>query len=251
MRRRTYSFFFVLFTSFIITEAVGQQTNAPAITKQIWLDFNPQYAINPKFVLYGDLDVRTIFPQSWYRFIARGGIAYKQKLFFDEKAEEEFHAGIGFFYTLNFNDPNRFEIRPYQGYKLQWPHFARLTVQNFVRLEERFEYTGDGGGENFGLRLRYQITGTLRCKNCDNRFIKPFYLLLSDEFFFNLNGTDQFNDLVRVGPGLGYHFPSGWRPEFDLTFNRTRGTVDEKLTTSDLVFRLRVFYKIPDKKTKH
>jgi len=196
------------------------------------------------------MDVRTIFPQSWYRVITGGGIAYRRTPLWDKRAEEEFHAGIGFFYTLNIDNPDRFEIRPYQGYRLRWPNFARLTVQNYVRLEERFEFTGDGGGEEFGLRLRYQITGTFHCTHCDNRFVKPFYLLLSDEFFINLNGTQQFNDLIRIGPGLGYLFPSGWRPEFDLTFNRTRGTVDEKFTTSDLVFRFRLFYKIPDKKKK-
>jgi Protein of unknown function (DUF2490) len=250
MRKQIHLLFIIFLLLILFEEATGQQTNMPAITKQIWLDFNPQYNINPKLIGYGDVDVRTVFPQYWYQFITRGGIAYKRRLFFDKNAEEEFHAGIGFFYTLNFDKPDRLEIRPYQGYKLTWPHFARFTLQNYVRLEERFQFTGDGGGDDFGLRLRYQVTGTFHCTHCDNSFIRPFYLPFSAEFFFNLNGTQQFNDLIRVGPGLGYLFPSGWRPEFDLTFNRTRATVDEKFTTSDLVFRFRLFYKIPDKKNK-
>ena len=220
----------------------------PDITKQIWLDFDPSYAISKKVTLYGRFDVRTIFPQSWYRLITGGGISYKHTPFWSEKAEEEFHAGIGFFYTINNDNPNRLEIRPYQGYRLRWPNFARFTLQNYVRLEERFEFSGDGDGEDFGLRLRYLVEGSFRCEHCDNSFIRPFYLPVSAEFFFNLNGTQQFNDVIRVGSGLGYSFSSGLRPEFDLTFNRTRGTVDEKFTTSDLIFRLRLFYKIPDKK---
>ena len=101
--------------------------------------------------------------------------------------EEEFHAGIGFFYTINIDDTNRLEIRPYQGYKLRWPNFSMLNVQNYVRLEERFEFTGNGGGEKFGLRLRYLLQVTLHCKNCDNSFLKPFYFPLSAEFFINLS----------------------------------------------------------------
>jgi hypothetical protein len=245
-----HSLFFILLLSIIFGEAIGQQTNNPEITKQIWLDFNPDYTINSKFILYGHIDVRTIFPKGWYRFITGGGIAYKRRPLWDKRVEEEFHAGIGFFYTINLDNPDRLEIRPYQGYKLHWPNFARLTVQNYVRLEERFEFTGNGGGEEFGLRLRYLVQGTLHFKHFNNSIVKPLYLPVSAEFFFNLNGTDQFNDVMRVGPGLGYLFPSGWRPEFDLTFNRTRGTVAEKFTTSDLVFRFRLFYKIPDKKKK-
>ena len=65
-----------------------------------------------------------------------------------------------------------------------------------------------------------------------------------------MNGTRQFNDLIRVGPGLGYDLPSGWQPEFDFIFNRSRGTVDEGFTTDGLIFRLRLFYRIPVRKTE-
>lgn len=244
------SSFFILVLSVVFGKAIGQQTNTPDITQQLWMDFNPQYQINSKFIVSGRFDVRTIYPQSWYQFITGAGIAYKRNPFWDKKAEEEFHGGIGFFYTINIDAPNRFEIRPYQGYRLRWPNFTRFTLQNYVRLEERFEFTGDGDDEDFGLRLRYQVEGIFRCKNCDNSFLKPLYLLISDEFFFNLNGTKQFNDLIRIGPGLGYGFPSGWRPEFDFIFNRSRQTVEEEFTTSNVIFRFRIFYKIPENKNK-
>jgi len=240
------SLFVIFLLLNIFEQAICQQTNN-IFTKQLWLDFNPEYTINSKFILYGRSDVRTIFPQALYRFVVGGGIAYKRKPYWNKRAEDEFHAGIGFFYTLNLHNPDRLEIRPYQGYRLRYPNFARIQVQNYVRLEERFEFTVNGG-EEFGLRLRYLVQGTFHFKNSNNRNLKSFYFPVSAEFFFNLNGTDQFNDLIRVGPGLGCLFPSGWRPEFDLKFHRTRGTVDEKFTTSDLVFRFRLFYKIPDKK---
>ena len=56
--------------------------------------------------------------------------------------------------------------------------------------------------------------------------------------------------MCKMDSVLRLRLPSGWRPEFDLSFNRTRGTVDEKFTTSDLVYRFRLFYKIPDSKKK-
>ena len=250
MRMLIPSVFLVFSMSIIFNKCIAQSENND-LTNQIWVDFNPEYSLSAKFNLYGRFDVRTIFPQSWYRFIAGGGIAYKRRPYLNKRITEEFHAGIGFFYTVNLDNPNRYEIRPYQGYRLRWPNFPRLNVQNYLRLEERFEHTGNEGDDEFGLRLRYLIQATLHCKNCeDDNFAKAFYMPFSVEFFYNLNGSDQFNDLIRIGPGIGYKFPSGWRPEFDLSFHRTRGTVDEKFTTSDLVYRLRLFYKIPDKKKK-
>lgn len=241
------SFLFILILLAVFGECIGQQPKN-VITQQIWLDFNSEYTINSKFTLLLRADARTVFPQSWYRFITGAGVSYKHRPYSDQKIEEEFHAGIGFFYSLNLDFPDRLEIRPYQGYRLRWPNFSRLAMQHYLRLEERFEFTEGRRSEEFGLRLRYLAQATIQCRHCDNSFMKPFYLPLSAEFFFNLNGVNQFNDVIRIGPGLGYRFSSGLRQEFNFTFNRTKGSVDERFSTSDFIFRFRVFYKIPEKK---
>ncbi len=224
----------------------AQDVDDKSITEQIWLDYNPSYNFSEKLDFYGDISARTVFPNEWYRFVIGPSVRYKKpKLIWKELYyKEELHFGIRFFFTANKNYPNRLEIRPFQGYKLSWPNRPRLVLQHYVRLEERFDIEVPNWINTFGLRVRYQAKLILKFKEDWLFFKDGLYLPVSMELFWNLKGVQQFNDVVRITPGIGYEFSSTWKAEFDVPYHYTRNTIEDNFATNDIVFRLRVYHKL-------
>ena len=224
----------------------AQDVEDQGTTEQIWLDYNPSYILSERLDVYGDIGARTIFPNEWYRFVVGPSVRYKRpKLILKELFyKEELHFGIRFFFTANKSFPNRLEIRPFQGYRLAWPNRPRIVLQHYVRLEERFDIETSNWINTFGLRVRYMAELILKFKGGWLSFNEGFYLPISIELFWNLKGAQQFNDVVRITPGIGYEFSELWKAEFDLSYHYTRNTVEDNFATNDIVLRFRVFHKL-------
>ena len=196
-------------------------------------------------MVYGDVGVRTMIPHEWNRVIIRPSILYKiPKLFLKNLYySAEVHAGLGLFYTNNLSNSNRFEIRPFQGFSLAWPNRPYIRIKHYLRLEERFDMETSSWENTFGLRFRYQADLRLKFKGNFIKFNKNLYLPISVELFWNLIGTKQFNDTVRIIPGIGYVFSNVWSGELQLGYHYTRNTVEDVFATNDLVLRIRVYHK--------
>jgi hypothetical protein len=215
------------------------------VNMQIWLDYNPSWTINNRMQFYGDLGVRTIFPKTWYRAIVRPSIRY-DLLSYNEKREHyrtwEVHGGMGFFYTYNLEQTNILEVRPFQGLRVHIPNSNKFQLIHYFRLEERWEI-GLGSNESaFSVRARYMLGNdfSLPGKFLTSRIYIPVYV----EFFFNLSRGAQFNDVIRLTPGLGYTPNQNLRYHFDLSYYRTRDTAVQGFSTNDIVFRLRVCQRL-------
>ena len=215
-------------------------------TKQIWLDYNPSYRLNEKVDVYGDIGARTVFPNEWYRFVVGPSVRYRRPKLILNKLyyKEEIHLGIRFFFTANKSFSNRFEIRPFQGYKLSWPNRPLIVLQHYVRLEERFDIETSNWINTFGLRFRYEAKLTLKFKGDWIAFNRRLFLPISMEVFGNLKGAQQFNDVVRITPGIGYEFSPALKAELDFSYHYTRDTAEDEFDTNDFVFRIRVFHTL-------
>ena len=224
----------------------AQDVEDKSTTEQIWLDYNPAYSLSERVDLYGDLGARTVFPNEWYRFVVGPSVRDNPPKLILKKLnyKEELHFGIRFFFTANKSFPNRLEIRPFQGYRLAWPNRPRIVLHHYVRLEERFDIETTNWINTFGLRVRYMAELMLKFKGDWISFNEGLYLPVSLEFFWNLIGVQQFNDVVRITPGIGYEFSELWRAEFDLSYHYTRNTVEDNFATNDIVFRFRLFHKL-------
>ena len=235
-----------LFLIFSVYSLYAQDVEDKSITNQIWLDYNPDFSLSEKVDLYGDIGARTLFPNEWNRYVFRPVLKYQMpKLFFENLySKEELHAGIGFFLTDNKNSANRLEIRPFQGYRLTWPNRPRIVLQHYIRLEERFDIEIPKWINTFGLRVRYRAELILKLKGDWLSFNDGLYLPVRMELFWNLKGSEQFNDVVRITPGIGYEFSPAWKAEFDLSYHYTRNTVEDNFATNDIVFRFRVFHRL-------
>ncbi len=125
-----------------------------------------------------------------------------------------------------------------------WPNRPRIKIQHYVRLEERFDIEMSNWDNTFGLRFRYQAEMTLYLKGDWFSYNNGVYIPISLELFWNLIGTKQFNDAVRIIPGIGREFSSGWKGELLVGYFYTRNTIEDFFGTNDLVLRIRVYHKL-------
>ncbi len=222
------------------------------VNQQIWLDYNPNFEYSERLTLYGEAGFRTIFPNEWYRFIVSANARLKIKPLFLKKGSsaQQVHGGLRIFYTWNRKQADGLEARLFQGFRVDLPDGDIFNFRHYLRLEERFEF-GFDGRTTVGLRFRYQLTSRLDFLFEWTKIPKKLYFPVSIEFFFNLVGTRQFNDVIRITPGAGYVLNENWRVQFDLSYHNTRDGIEEGFTTNDIVFRLRVHHrwkKLPGKK---
>ena len=209
------------------------------------MDYNPRYLINNKSTLHLRVGGRTIFPKAWYRVYVNPSIRYDLTSF-NAKTERyrtwQLHGGLGMFYTHNLEASDVLEIRPFQGLRVRIPNWDKFPLMHYVRLEERIEVGFNSKVSEFSIRARYRVGNDFYFPG--KFFMRGFYIPLYVELFFNLKRGAQFNDLLRLTPGLGYTPNEIWRFQFDLSYHRTRDTVEEGFQTNDIVFRFRVYQKL-------
>jgi hypothetical protein len=231
----------------IFSYNVYSQVEDESVNKQGWVDYNISYGgVKNSINYYGDTGYRIISPDLWTRYYIRPAVSYTRSPLTEpgKKTTEVYHLGIGVFFTNNTDYPNSMEIRPFQGYNIQWPVFSRLRISHYVRIEERFEYHYGDNSWDFGFRARYQLSGVLTWGTTFLKSMEGLYFPFHVEFFINFNPTTQFNDLIRVTPGLGYTFSPEWKAEFSVSYHRLRNTLTDVFETNDIVFRFRVFQTI-------
>jgi hypothetical protein len=203
------------------------------VSEQIWLDYNPVWALPDSLELYGDVGVRTeLGEQGWGRVVLRPSIRGPVGSF-------RWSGGIGGFFTGNESIANRFEIRPFQGIAATWPRRRIFHLEHYVRLEERFEWETDTWSLDASLRFRYRLQSRYSFSGpLENA---EWQVLLHAEVFATLAGNaGQFDENVRIGAGLERAFGAAWRARLDLTWQRS-GKPFSGAPTEDLYVRVRIF----------
>jgi len=126
--------FIILIYLFPLYQATVFAQSGQDISKQLWIDFNPDYSLNPESKIYGDIGVRReLENRDWWRLVVRP--AYRTWL----GGRFYLSAGLGNFFTFNKIIDNRWEIRPFQGLQFNWPQW-QTPLNHYIRLEERFDY---------------------------------------------------------------------------------------------------------------
>ncbi|WP_082331927.1 DUF2490 domain-containing protein [Mangrovimonas xylaniphaga] len=239
----------VLFCCLYATTNLYAQTEEPQVedtsdfTRQLWVDFRPYWNIgsNQRFTL--EVGYRTVWPKHWHRFVTRLHYQYTTDtlLFKAFKHKETLYAGAGLFFLSSKRDINSLEIRPHQGYTFAFNWAPRFEFAQSIQLEERFMFTELDDDDVFGMRLRYKVKGTIGLEGVGFGEEQGFYVPLEIEFFFNLIKSTQFNDVIRITPGIGYKINKGFKIEANAAYHYTKYEVYER--TNDIVFRLKVFKK--------
>ena len=194
---------FIVVSLFIVAGASGlkaQEDDDGPLAKQFWLDYNPGIKLSEKVSLHGSIGARANAPYEWTRFLISPSVRYVRPKHILKKVnyKEELHAGVGIFFTDNHEKVDRLEIRPFQAYSITLPNRYRVQIKHVLKLEERFEIETDDWVNTFGLRLRYTASVTFRFHGEVWAKGNGFFIPVSGEFFWNLKGTNQFNDKIRI-----------------------------------------------------
>ncbi len=213
--------------------SINAQDEDGDVSEQIWLDYNPIWALPSSLELYGDLGVRTELGQrGWGRVVVRPGIRGPVGAF-------RWSGGIGGFFTGNETVANRIEVRPFQGIAATWPRRRIFHLEHYARLEERFEWETDEWGLDASLRFRYRLQTRYSFSGpLENA---SWQVLFHAEGFLTVAGNaGQFDEKVRIGAGLERAFGAGWRGRLDLTWQKV-GALFSGASTDDLYIRVRVY----------
>ena len=245
----------------LIVKLIFAQDKEPfdaSVNSQIWLDYNSKHNLNDDRSVSGFVGYRSITPHVFNKFmiVPTYNIIHKKSPKFIKREKpliSSFHLGSAIYYTNNKYEPDNIEFRLMQGFKFFVPSLKMIPLQNYIRLEERFQKDFDGSNWNTSFRFRYQLATVIEWKNHIFSFNKGLYIPLSVELFFNLKKADRFNDVIRISPGLGYKFNDEWRTEFYVSYHLSTNTTENDDSTNDFVFRLRIYktsFKKKNKKVK-
>jgi len=227
---------FIIISLFLIPIiSFSQDEEEVLVNNQIWFDYYHSYYFKEKLEFYGDASWRSIMPDfNWMMLTVRPGVRYHKNRWLD------LQGGIGLFYTFQKGITNTFEIRPWQGVLIRWPHWHWLKLSHYFRLEERLSFTTEDWHASFALRARYRISTKIfvyRFSSYNNIYI-PIYA----EFFGNIGKDVEeiFNNRTRLCIGVGYKANQVWTGEFHFVFQRSRTGQDDQLKTSDYLFQFKV-----------
>ena len=68
-------FFVSIFLLMVVINETTHAQSQSAVSKQIWIDVNPSYFINPRFKIFGDIGARKeIENDGWWHFVVRPSI---------------------------------------------------------------------------------------------------------------------------------------------------------------------------------
>jgi hypothetical protein len=213
----------------------AQDDQARIIDNQIWADYYQYYNFKPDWQFYGDFGARSVLDKwTWFTAVVRPGVRWKKHRLW------ELHGGIGLFFTMDKEDVNTFEIRPWQGVKVNWPEFKPIRFNHYFRLEERFNFPTDTWTLEFNLRFRYRFA--LRTKIYTFPDESRIFLPASFEVFANVGPqlTEKFSNRSRFSIGGGYKWNEQWTFELHFVAQFSRTGEEDEFNTSDRLFQLRV-----------
>ncbi len=213
---------------------MSQEEDETIITHQIWADYYAYYFFKPKWEFYGDAGYRFIPKDlTWQTIHARPSIRYIALALW------EVHGGIGFFQTFNENEPNSFEIRPWQGGKIKWPSFEPVYFSHFVRLEERI-FIPQGSPAEYNFRFRYKLS----VKVYAYRFPDKNHLFITGdaEAFVDVGPKihEVFSNRNRFAAGIGYKTNNDWTFEFQFVGQSGRSGQEEQFNTAERLYQFKV-----------
>ena len=229
---------------------VGQdESEKKIVTQQVWFDFNSSYDLSKRWGFDAKAGTKIIFPYSWYKIYLTGEFAYNIPKFIFKKLhyDEEVYFGVDAFYVINTEDEDIIEISPYQGYGIKWPNRKRLIIQHDLELGQKFQWGVKNLDYSFGLDLSYEGKITWKFHGDVWQYGRGFYLTCAFKFWWNLISTTVFNDVARITPGIGYQINPKWKTAFLMGWNYTRNLTSENFSANNVIYRFRVYYKIPNK----
>ena len=171
-----------------------------------WLRYYNQFAINKNWTWHNEIDDRRFFKNNkQHHLIVHSRLHYK--------IYKNADLAFGLTYSLQSpQEPNSNtdlvvpELRPVQEINLSNPLGKRFTLQQRLRIEERFLHKNNGivllEGYAFNFRFRYRLQGSYKINKEEAN--NPTILKVADELMINAGSKIIYNqfDQNRIYAGL-------------------------------------------------
>jgi len=205
----------VLFGLLLLAAALTLPADASGeeVAKQIWVDVDPAYFLDPDFKFYGNIGARWEYGESgWWRLVAEP--TFRTKL----RGRFHFSFGLGNFITFNEVIDNRWEFRPFQGLDFNWPR-GKFALRHHFRLEERYDYNTVTWDVRTSLRGRYRLSMSYQSGALQSdRF---WQATLAGELFATFTGQEgQMREQSRLTLGLDRSLRRDLHLRFELTWQK-------------------------------
>ena len=171
-----------------------------------WLRYYNQFAINKNWTWHNEIDDRRFFKNNkQHHLIVHSRLHYK--------IYKNADLAFGLTYSLQSpQEPNSNtdlvvpELRPVQEINLSYPLGNRFTLQQRLRIEERFLHKNNGiallEGYAFNFRFRYRLQGSYKINK--EEATNPTILKVANELMINAGSKIIYNqfDQNRIYAGL-------------------------------------------------
>ena len=214
------------------------------VDNQLWVNYALTVPINTKLSYGGDIGLRGFISNyKWNQVLIRPAITYRFKY------PISVAGAVAWFRTANRDGFNVNEFRIHQDVNLKWPDLGFMEFFYRVRIEERFFFYEDSIANSFNVRLR----GLIGIETQDFTWFgkkRPIYFQGIYEGFKTL-GDEQayevFVNQVRIHFAFGHRISKGFRYELHYIAQRSRLFSDDGLKTTQNIFRVRLFHRLPGK----
>lgn len=205
----------LLFFLFLQLPISAQEPEKSVVTQDIvWLRYHNILNINERWLLTTEIDVRRfVFPDRAHQWVL-------PRLHTHYKLSNQLNVGGGaalFLQALPQEQESdvvytRPEIRPHQEVNLR--HIlGKLSINQRVRVEERFFLGTDFDRPEFNFRFRYQLLASFSLMEMENN--QSLQLKVADEIMFNAGATIVNNvfDQNRIYAAFQLIHSKNWSTE--------------------------------------
>ncbi len=201
-----------------------------------WLRYYNQWTLNKNLIWHNEVDNRRLFDNGIQnQVIAHSHLHYKW-------SNWEPAVGMTFSWQHSYNSTSEHtltvpEIRPFQEINHRTKLSSKLSVQQRIRLDERFIHNTQAGeltdGYTFVFRARYRIFITYQLN-------EKIALKANDELFVNTKGL--WFEQNRIYAGIEYSFSKKLGSEIGYMYLHQQRK--ESLFTDRNIVRLTIYHRI-------
>ncbi len=208
------------------------QEDTKDIPTESWIAYTHFHNMKGNWEWNSDQAIRySLLDRSWWRIHVKPGIHL------DVSNHIELIGGIGFFFTRDEIEPDRFEIRPWQGIIYSPGVLWRLYADFKIQMEERFVRNNETKAFEERWLIRPKINLNMPINNPllgDKTWFMNFF---SERFIDISNNLSQsFQDRTRISLGTGYRINTKSTWAFNIIYQDYR----EENSTDNFIFRLKL-----------
>jgi len=218
---------FIMFTAPLPSKA--QLTNA-----QLWFEYKLVYPFSGVYIFDNAFTYSTLLSSSqWRDFNYSPSVEYSSSQYID------LIVGSSFSYTVQTQNINTLEIRPFVGTRVHFTPRQRVLTRLLAKIEQRNLKNLETGKWEKNVRPRFRLEALILINKNSYYEDKLWYGIADAEWLMKVGDDvqERFANRFRGRIGVGYRLSYSYRFEFFYMFQQSRDTIEEDFKTSDHIFR--------------